>query len=678
STYVFSPTTSLIPATSYRIDVDPALRDQFGSGLPAAYSWSFRTIQPAVVETIPLRGEEFADPNAPIRVTFNQPMDEQSVAAGLIVRPAGADTAIAGSFGFDGNTAIFTPAAPLQRGGRYQLIVPIGTRSASGGSFSEPSLTVFDVAPLPVLRTSDPVDGAAAAGRDSIRLIFSTPMEWGSVLRNLTIEPQPTSIYTSTYLNELSLYVNLTAEQEYRVTIGADARDPYGVALGQPRTLTFRTAPLEPNFTLLGAYRLGAYNAYAPTTRVPFQHVNLPDISYRLYRLNTASAALASISYDAWESLRGAPDDLVQQDSYALQGQRNQPQIDFLDFGRLAPGTYYLEIGAGGSGALPAIIDRQLLLVTQVALTMKRSSDELFFWAVDLQSGAPVRGLSLSATAYNYSLGGFDPPVSLGSTDADGVLRAAYTPNELYTTIYAWSNDPAQPVLISSDWGSGIGPWDFGLPGDLYKREVAGSIITDRPIYRPGHTVQLRGVLRLDDDGRYTLPAAADRTSVQVIDIDGNAIYSNTMTPSAFGSFNLSLPLAQGAPLGSYSVMAQLLRGGDPLGQPIYGSFIVSEYRRPVFEVTVTPATTDLLQGDALVATIASSYFAGGAPRNAPVRWRLLAQDLFFSAEAAPNFSVGRFDDADAWYRWDPPPFAGGELIGDGEGTTDAQGRFVL
>ncbi|HMO58270.1 MAG TPA: MG2 domain-containing protein, partial [Roseiflexaceae bacterium] len=355
-----------------------------------------------------------------------------------------------------------------------------------------------------------------------------------------------------------------------------------------------------------------------------------------------------------------------------------QPQIDFLDFGRLAPGTYYLEIGAGGSGALPAIIDRQLLLVTQVALTMKRSSDELFFWAVDLQSGAPVRGLSLSATAYNYSLGGFDPPVSLGSTDADGVLRAAYTPNELYTTIYAWSNDPAQPVLISSDWGSGIGPWDFGLPGDLYKREVAGSIITDRPIYRPGHTVQLRGVLRLDDDGRYTLPAAADRTSVQVIDIDGNAIYSNTMTLSAFGSFNLSLPLAQGAPLGSYSVMAQLLRGGDPLGQPIYGSFIVSEYRRPVFEVTVTPATTDLLQGDALVATIASSYFAGGAPRNAPVRWRLLAQDLFFSAEAAPNFSVGRFDDADAWYRWDPPPFAGGELIGDGEGTTDAQGRFVL
>ena len=118
----------------------------------------------------------------------------------------------------------------------------------------------------------------------------------------------------------------------------------------------------------------------------------------------------------------------------------------------------------------------------------------------------------------------------------------------------------------------------------------------------------------------------------------------------------------------------------SPVPSPqVTGSFSVAEYRKPAFEVTVTPAKPDLIQGDTLEVSVAAHYFSGGAVVNAPVHWRLLANPLYFAPESAANFSFEDLDDAYAWYRWDDSqPSAGGEQVADGQAQTDAQGNFSV
>lgn len=682
STFIFSPTVALDPATDYRVRVAAGLADQTGGALRSEYSWSFRTIDPAVIAVSP--ADNYAAPGRAIEVTFNQEMSLSSLRGALTVsREDGAP--VSGNLVIRGDTAIFTPDLPLERGVSYTIAVDGAARSAAGdGTLGLPFSSAFRVAPLPALLTTDPAPGVIFAPESGgLTLKFSTPMDWASVSRNLTIVPTPTEVYTSEYEADLYVYFALEPEAEYQLTIGAAARDPYGVTLGQDVTTTLRTGPREPSISLIGPYRAGAYDA-AGTTRVPIQWVNVPEISWKVSRLTPEEAARLIATYDAWMSYAPSAEDLVAQATQTLEGERNSFQVGAVDVGDLEPGLYHLELRALGR-----MIDRQVMAVSPYALTVKRSADQLFVWAVDTATGAPVANLPIAAAAYRYvETGIIDTPQNLGVTGADGVLNVPYDARDT-GTIFVWVQDAnGVPAFTTTDWESGISPWSFGLPVDYWQRTIAGNIATDKPLYRPGQNVALRGALRgvaapaaPGQAERYVLPGAGDRAHLLVSDPDGNTIYSTTLTLSPFGTFNTELPLAQGAPLGSYVLVARLssAQGFSESAPAIYGSFTVAEYRVPAFEVTVTPATPDLLRGDPLNISVQAAYFAGGAPAAAPLRWRLLSAPYYFNSETAPNYSFDNLEDAYDWYmRGETGFFASGDLLADGEGVTDAQGRFTL
>ncbi|HWQ14490.1 MAG TPA: Ig-like domain-containing protein, partial [Roseiflexaceae bacterium] len=678
STFVYSPTAGLDPSTTYTVRVAAGLTDQTGGALPQEYTWSFSTIQPTVLETRP--ASIFAAPSEPVQVIFNQPMDEASLQGAFALRRRDSGAPVGGALSVRGHVATFTPATPLERGVEYEVTVAAGARSAKGGALAGTTAATFRIAPLPALIASEPPAGSQSADPGgSVTLTFSTPMEWSSVERTLRIEPKPTEVFTSTYENQLYLYFPLEPETDIRITVGAAAQDPYGVALGQDAVVAFRTAPLPPSLALVGAFRSAAYNANVPA-RVPFQHVNLPELRYRLFRVAPEQAALLISDYEAWRSFQPEAAALLADERLPLQGERNRARIDVVELGRLEPGLYYIELQGGDArGPFPDVMDRQVMTVSPYALTVKRTPDRLFIWAVDLASGRPAPDLPLVAGWYDYERSRLQRPVQLGRTGADGVLDAPFDAARPYATIYLWSADGGPLAFASTDWGGGISPYDFGLPADPVPVPIAGSLATDRPIYRPGHSVHIKGVLRRNDDGRYSLPDPGTPAFLNVIDSQGNTVLSTTLALSPFGTFSASLPIAPGAPLGSYSMSASL--GDAPTTSPaVYGSFSVAEYRVPSFEVTVTPAAPDLVQGEPLALSVQASYFTGGAPQGAPVRWRLLSAPRSFASDAAPNFSFERFDDADLWYRYDgrPPLYDFGELVAEGTAQTDAHGRFSL
>src|SRR6266508_2212749 len=518
STYVFSPTAGLAPSTSYRVRVAAGLPDQTGGALRQPYAWTFKTITPQVVQTTPVSGDQQASPRDPIQIFFNQPMDPAGLRAAISLRNGDTDAIVPGALTFaasaatfpapdnsKGDTqrqlnapfvAIFKPSAPLERGATYRLVVAAGARAAQGdGALASEYRGAFRVVPLPQLTGSGPKDGDGAVDPSGggINLIYSTPMDWASVEKNLAIEPKPTEVYTSGYDTNFSVSFPYKPETDYRITVGAAAHDPYGVALGQDTAISFHTGSLLPSLSIVGAYQIGAYNAYAPA-RVPFQHVNTPSVNYRLYRLDAAQVPHLLTDDDAWQNFDPGGAALIKQDALNLTGERNQQRLDLLDLGRLGAGVYYLDLRIPGDQ-----FDRQILVVSPYTLTIKRSADNLFVWAVDLATGKPVSDLPLTATSISMQNGaspGSTEPRDIGRTDGEGILQAPLTTDQPYQPVYLWSAAGEHFAFGTTNWGEGINPWDYGLPGDYSQHPVAGNITTDRPIYRPEQSVYIRGVLR--------------------------------------------------------------------------------------------------------------------------------------------------------------------------------------
>ncbi len=105
----------------------------------------------------------------------------------------------------------------------------------------------------------------------------------------------------------------------------------------------------------------------------------------------------------------------------------------------------------------------------------------------------------------------------------------------------------------------------------------------------------------------------------------------------------------------------------------------MAEYRVPEFEISVASAQPEYVQGESVAVTVTAAYFSGGALANAPVAWRLLAETNNFTWADAPdgryfNFTPADIDDQIA----NPYSSFFYGLINEGEGTTDANGQFVI
>ena len=59
------------------------------------------------------------------------------------------------------------------------------------------------------------------------------------------------------------------------------------------------------------------------------------------------------------------------------------------------------------------------------------------------------------------------------------------------------------------------------------------------------------------------------------------------------------------------------------------GGFEVQEYRKPEFEVIVTPAARFVVQGRDAVVTVQARYYFGQPVANGPLRWVVNEQGYY-------------------------------------------------
>jgi uncharacterized protein YfaS (alpha-2-macroglobulin family) len=233
-----------------------------------------------------------------------------------------------------------------------------------------------------------------------------------------------------------------------------------------------------------------------------------------------------------------------------------------------------------------------------------------------------------------------------GRTSADGLFEAA-VPDDTRGTVLGLAR--CGDHIAATDPGA----WFFEQP----VRQLVAYVYTDKPIYRPGHTVHLKGVLRWRErDALQSL----DRSDVEIVVSDPNdkVLLRRQVGVDEFGAVAASVAIPASAALGYYAVR---IHAGD---EQATGAFEVQEYRKPEYDVRVTPALRFVRQGRDAVATVEARYFFGQPVANARVRWVVNQQPYYSPLRWSDGFDGG---ESTFWY--------GGEQRRQGELRLDAEGR---
>jgi hypothetical protein len=277
----------------------------------------------------------------------------------------------------------------------------------------------------------------------------------------------------------------------------------------------------------------------------------------------------------------------------AIISETQQLPINGLD-----AGVYLIEATDGTYKAYTVAI------VTSIAVVERTEHGQADLFVADRKTGAPVAGADVIFWA-NSKL------QSSGKTNSDGLLTLAAqvgTKGAEPENVWILAHHGSDAAIVTP-FGYG-----FGEQGEVTSRSF---IYTDRPVYRPGHTVHIKGIVRKAQND--TLVLAGPRTvTLRVTGPENKVVLNKQLTLSPHGTVAVDLNLESDASLGYYMVE---FTDTDISGN---GSFYVEEYKKPEYQVTVKPTGQRLLQGNSIQATIEARYFFGEPVAGAKVTYALL------------------------------------------------------
>ncbi len=285
-----------------------------------------------------------------------------------------------------------------------------------------------------------------------------------------------------------------------------------------------------------------------------------------------------------------------------------------------------------------------ILMVSDLVLITKSGSSRILNAAVDRKTGQPVANVRVAAFVR-------DGAEAESVTDTNGIAEmkpVGAEGSELRIVArngrdYAVNTMPGGGIRDSSLW--------------------MGYIFTDRPVYRPGHTVHFKGVLRVRRASGFEVPAGKNVT-VEIQDPDGKPVYQKTLTANANGSIRDDLTLQAGAALGHYFIE---VKAGEAF---MSGNFEVEEYKKPEYEVRVAFAQPHVLEGAKATALVDARYFFGEPVSGAKVKYAVYRERYWFPMWYDPGEDMGEQeggmeDDA-------------GDQMEEQDGVLDADGKMTV
>ncbi len=297
-----------------------------------------------------------------------------------------------------------------------------------------------------------------------------------------------------------------------------------------------------------------------------------------------------------------------------------------------------------------------VLFVSEMALVTRTSNGTVLAYAVDRKSGAPL-------SKVRVRMGIKQQQVAEVETGDDGVA-------ELHGPVSKAMQDNIWVIAKSEKDVAAVTPASYAFSGSE-RTGWASYIYTDRPVYRPGHTVHWKAILRMKVQNHLEVPKP-QQIHVTVSDQEDHAVLEKDMTTSAEGTLAGDVELRANASLGYYTVRVGSAEDG------VAGSFRVEEYRKPEYQVKVSAAKPLLLQGDKMQVTIDSRYFFGEPVANAVVKYKVFHAPHYWWGDEGDdaNPGMGSAEDTDA--ETDDSVGYGADQESGQTGKLDANGKLTI
>jgi alpha-2-macroglobulin len=550
----------------------------------------------------------------PLSLAFNAALDHTFALAALTISPriAGEWTAKTAA---DQTTLSLRPATALPAETSYTISFGSGLLAADGRLLPPPTPLTVQTPRLISRVDPSPMDSEwgwyyGISPFTNITIAFTREMNQAAVERAFQISP-PVEGFFSWDGNTLTfqpLHGYLQGFTRYTVTLAPTLRDAAGSSpLNQPYRWEFYTHELQ---TAADFGRGAKVQLLDADGRRAIQYRSFAtepiSVTFRLYSLDQDGARLALQGdkpaiqslpqVGSWTAVTAPrePEDTPYSWGHYLNPQETSLPAD------LPPGPYLLSLDAEG------FHDELLLFLSRHTLAVKQADRQLLVWATEI-NGAPAPTLEISL----WDDAGRE--VANGRSDPDGLFQTILPPDVTPAFVLARQGDDLVVSGFNATWGRSY----YAPP----LHATLGHISTDRPIYRPGHTIYFKAFLRHDADAALRPLEEGTAVTAQLRDSRGNLVHTFTLAANHFGAVDGQFQLADGSALGEYQVQITA-----PDGRIISQPLKVEEYRKPDYEVTVSTDADRYLTGDTISVTVESAYFFGEPVANAPVQVYLFSR----------------------------------------------------
>ena len=296
--------------------------------------------------------------------------------------------------------------------------------------------------------------------------------------------------------------------------------------------------------------------------------------------------------------------------------------------------------------------NRALIYFGEIALTRKVTKTHSVVRAASLTDGMPVKKASVSALDKDLK------EIAHTVTDENGL--ASFEMLAIAGAKYFLCEDTLQPIALSDQFPAGSLSTRAPAP-------LRGYTLTDRPLYRPGQSIQFKGFVREGEGGALKVPVGRAVNWTIERAYASEILTSGESKLDAEGGWNGTWMPPGDSPVGEFVLKG--LIGGQPAGSP--ARFQIQEFRNPPFSV-ICEHQAAKKPAESVIA-VQSQYFHGAPNAGSLVKW---------TATWISDSTGGEDYDTDEWTRVDSysehakrPEFTAET---SGEAVLDGSGRVIL
>lgn len=334
-------------------------------------------------------------------------------------------------------------------------------------------------------------------------------------------------------------------------------------------------------------------------------------------------------------------------------------------------GIWYLKVKIGSTDA------DAFVLRSNIGVLAEEGDNEFIFWGQNFKTKRSVTDGNIKV----LNLQDGRRELQTVSFNAEGIAKA--TINADADIALVQQNDDRAIVPINLKYlNTGYSYKQFQPKSNLTRY----FIFTDRPLYKPGDTVNFKAVLRNDDDARYTI--SGGEASVAIY----NGYYYEDSTDNVPPSFERNYPISpDGTVNGQYQLPASAKVGYYTLvvkvpsqsGRTSYYDsewssntiqFDVEFFKKPEFSIDVTTPKTELIAGDKTSFKISGTYFSGQPLLNQKVKYTVYSADFYEYQYVTDQQSLSQNLSDDYRYGY----WYGSNKVTEGTATLDKNGEAEI